>query len=129
MVYLLHSTADAASRALGERGLRGSGDGLMEHCARAGCLLGHTLEYLSCCSDGLDRPRGRVPEYDSGSENMTGVECSGRGWEREPGPASGLAKYAAMGVDFLQLRHHFDQWAAAADSGAFQECLRAAPER
>jgi hypothetical protein len=97
---------------------------LIRHCARAGCLLAHAFEHLvygdnltnnsgSSISNPCEDDVGSVPEF---GRNKTDVDEK----HLQGSCCCGLARYAAMGVDFLLLRHHFNRWAAAASSGAFQ---------
>jgi hypothetical protein len=145
VVYLLRDVAHAAAGALADAAAGWGGGaasggrlGLLEQCARAGCLLPLALEHLAGeVGDGALGVAGAAPRV----KRPVGVPCAREGvcvgGESGGGAAdlgqggggglerAGLRSYARAGADFLLLRHHFDQWAAAARSGAFQARLDA----
>jgi hypothetical protein len=84
------------------------GQGLLEQCARAGCLVNLALELRSAASTGIG-PWGALGCAESGGGGGGG------------GGGLALDWYAAGAADFLLLQQHFVGWAAAARAGALQE--------
>jgi hypothetical protein len=137
VVYILDD--DPASRAASVRVLTESEEanlasgGLVGHCALAGCLLPLALEHLASVAPGRiavadrDNSSNRVMRNSKRRGSLQVDDLSGEhscgGRESEQNRNGGM--YAPGWVDFLLPQHHFQQWASAARSGAFQELLSA----
>ncbi len=106
VVYVLRDAAHAAAAALatphrdgswGEDGVlgeQGEWEGLLRHCAQAGCLMSHALEHLA-----------------------GGASGGGGGEAKE---VTALRRFADGGAEFLLIQSHFAGWAEAARAGKFQ---------
>ena len=116
VVYLLRDPSRAVASVLAAAsGAEGPGGGLVGHCALAGCLLPLALEHLASKEFRNARDassQDRLHGINNYTATMIHNGCSEE--DRR------LALYAAGGVEFFLLRHHFDQWAAAARSGLFE---------
>ena len=120
IVYLLRDPVRAVASVLAAAHVAEDTDGgLIGHCALAGCLLPFALEYLASVA-GCNDSDAHTDDVSHNATNVHGKHdrCSSQISVED----RRLGHYAVGGVDFLLLQHHFDQWAAAARTGAFQVC-------